>query len=527
MRFAVRRAWLALGLSVVLAASLLVPATSAQAPRTFVFAQSGDVSKLDPAVIEDGNSARVTEQIFETLVEFDGATTRVRPALAESWDVSPDGKTWTFSLRQGVTFHDGTPFDADAVKFNFDRWQYESNPYHRGGDFIYWADVAGFDQLIDRTEAVDTYTFRIFLKDSSGPFLLNLALFPFAIVSPTTIQSDIDNLFKNPVGTGPFKFVEWVPGDHVTMVANDSYWGGRPALDQAIVRFIPDNAARFLELQAGNIDVMEFPNPDDVRSAQAMSDLQVLLRPSLNIGYVDFNQFQAPFNDARVRNALAHAINRPNIVNALFAGTGVVAKEFLAPGMLGYNDAIADIDYDPALARQLLTEAGYPNGFSTDFWYMPVDRPYYPNPQAIAQAICSDWAAVGVRCDLKTKDWAAYRVDARANQLPVWMLGWTGDNGDPDNFLYFFFGNLSSPGKPNYNTWDNAYVRSLLLQAQRSVVDEQRDLFYKQVAVAVRSEMPKIPFAHTTPPLLAKTYVSGYVTNPTSTEFFKTVSVNR
>jgi peptide/nickel transport system substrate-binding protein len=272
---------------------------------------------------------------------------------------------------------------------------------------------------------------------------------------------------------------------------------------------------------------MEFPNPDDVKVAQSMPDLQVLFRPSLNVAYVDFNQFQKPFDDVRVRTALSEAINRQRIVDSLYGGTGIVAKEMLAPGMLGYNDDVQPIAYDPQHAKQLLSDAGLSSGFSTDFWYMPVDRPYYPNPQAIAQAICNDWSAVGVTCNLKTKDWTAYLDDARNHRFPTWMLGWTGDNGDPDNFLFFFFGIQPAKDKPNYNTWDNAQARDLLLKAQRSVNDDERDQLYKQVATIVRTELPKLPFAHTTPPLPAKTYVQGYVTNPTGTEFFKTVSLNK
>src|SRR5262245_24535647 len=404
MRIPLQRAALALAPALLLAGSLIAPATTAgaQAPKVFVFGQSGDAVKLDPALIEDGLSARATEQIFEGLVEFDGPTTRLRPALAESWDVSPDGKVWTFHLRQGVTFHDGTVFDANAVKANFDRWQSQTgDPFHKAAEFIYWNDVAGFNDLIDHTDVVDASTFAVTLKTASGPFLLNLALFPFAIVSPTALANNVADLSANPVGTGPFKFVEWARGDHITLAANDAYWGGRPRIDQAIIRVITDNAARFFELQAGNIDMMEFPNPDDVKVAQGMSDLQVLFRPSLNVAYVDFNQFQKPFDDVRVRQALSEAINRQGIVDALYGGTGVVAKEMLAPGMLGYNEDIQAIPYNPEHARQLLADAGLAGGFTTDFWYMPVDRPYYPNPQAIAQVVCNDWAAIGVKCNLK------------------------------------------------------------------------------------------------------------------------------
>jgi peptide/nickel transport system substrate-binding protein len=533
MRAFLRGAALGFTPALLLAATLLAPAMSvgAQSTRTFVFGQSGDAVKLDPALIEDGLSATVTTQIFEGLVGFDGATTRIKPALAESWETSPDGKVWTFHIRQGVTFQDGTPLDANAVKANFDRWQSQvGDPSHKSAEFIYWNDVVGFNDLVAQTDVVDTYTFQITNKDSSGPFLLNLALFPLAIVSPASLQmvgsGAIQDVTGAPVGTGPFKFVEWVRGDHITLAANDSYWGGRPQIDQAIIRVITDNAARFFELQAGNIDMMAFPNPDDVKVARGNPSLQVLLRPSLNVAYVDFNEYQQPFSDMRVRQALGEAINRQAIVDSLYGGTGITAREMLSPGMLGYNEDIQAIPYDPQHAKQLLADAGMANGFTTDFWYMPVDRPYYPNPQAIAQAICNDWAAVQVKCNLKTKDWTAYLDDARNHRLPTWMLGWTGDNGDPDNFLYFFFGVKPAKDVPNYNTWDNSQVRDLLLQAQHSVDDTQRAMLYQQVATVVRAELPKLPFAHTTPPLFAQSYVQGYVTNPTGTELFSTVTLD-
>jgi peptide/nickel transport system substrate-binding protein len=532
MRILMRGAVLGVAPALLLAAMLLAPALSvgAQATRTLVFGQSGDAVKLDPALIEDGLSARVTQQVYEGLVAFDGATTRIKPALAETWETSADGKTWTFHLRQGVTFQDGTPFDAAAVKANFDRWQSQiGDSSHKSAEFIYWNDVAGFNDLILHTDVVDTYTFSITNSDSSGPFLLNLALFPFAIVSPNSLQmvgsGAIPDVGSAPVGTGAFKFVEWVRGDHITLAANDSYWGGRPAIDQVIIRVINDNAARFFELQAGNVDIMEFPNPDDVKVAKATSGLQVLYRPSLNVAYIDFNEFMQPFSDPRVRQALAEGINRQAIVDSLYGGTGVVARQMLAPGMLGYNEDIQAIPYDPQHAKQLLADAGMPSGF-TDFWYMPVDRPYYPNPQAIAQVVCNDWKAIGVTCNLKSKGWTSYLDDARNHRFPTWMLGWTGDNGDPDNFLYFFFGVQPAKDKANYNTWDNAQARNLLLQAQHSVDDVQRDQLYKQVATIVRSEVPKLPFAHTTPPLFAQSYVQGYVTNPTGTELFNTVTVD-
>jgi peptide/nickel transport system substrate-binding protein len=418
-------------------------------------------------------------------------------------------------LRQGVTFQDGTLFDADAVKANFDRQQSQvGDPSHKAAEFIYWTEVVGFADLWDHIDVIDPYTVQVTLKAPNGSFLLDLALFPFGIVSPASLQmlssGAIPDISGAPVGTGPFKIVEWVRGDHVTLAANDSYWGGRPQLDEVIIRVINDNAARFFELQAGNIDMMEFPNPDDVKVAKVIPSLQVLYRPSLNVAFIDFNEFVQPFGDQRVRQALSEAVNRQAIVDSLYGGIGIVAREFLAPGMLGYKDDVQPIPYDPAHAKQLLADAGMPNGFTTDFWYMPVDRPYYPNPQAIAQAVCNDWAQVNVKCNLKIKDWTAYLDDARNHKLSAWMLGWTGNNGDPDNFLFYFFGAKPAQDVPNNNTWENAQVRDLLLQAQRSVDDATRDQLYKQVATIVRSETPKVPFAHTTPPLFAQSYVQGY-----------------
>ncbi|HEY7117484.1 MAG TPA: ABC transporter substrate-binding protein [Tepidisphaeraceae bacterium] len=495
---------------------------------TFVFGRGGDSVKLDPAVVTDGESFRVTDQIFDRLIGFDGSTTNIKPALAKNWDISPDGLTYTFHLRDGVTFHDGTPFDAAAVKWNFDRWGDEENPYRNASDtFEYYEDVAGFSDAIKSVDVVDPLTLQITLNAPQGPFLLNLALPAFGIASPTAMMADIQNAYKNPVGTGAFKFGEWVPGDHITLAKNAAYWGDTPLLDSAIVRTIPDNAARFLALRSGSIDMMEGANPDDVTTAGRDRNLQVLLRPSLNIAYINMNLRQAPFDKLQVRQAVAAAINRSAIVEALYAGIGKVAAQLIPPTMLGFNPDVKGPSYDPDRAKKLLADAGLPNGFTTDFWYMPLSRPYYPDPKSIAQAFAADLAKVGITANLKTEDWDTYLQDRNALKFPIWMLGWTGDNGDPDNFLYTFFGALNAPGKAVDNSWDNAQVRTLLLQAQNSSDVGERDAIYRQVNQIINDEVPRIPIAHTTPPLLARSYVRGYVTNPTATEPYMPVWLDK
>jgi len=494
---------------------------------TFVFGRGGDTVRLDPATVTDGESFRLTEQIFDNLVQFNGSSTDLKPALARSWDIAPDGMSYTFRLRPGVRFHDGTAFDASAVKWNFERWGNKQNQWNMeanagGASFEYYEDVAGFSDAIKSVDVADDLTVQVTLNAPQGPFMLNLALPAFGIMSPYSAGNGFDALSRNPVGTGAFRFVEWVPGDRIVLDRNISYWGDQPSVDRVVVRVIPDNAARFLALRSSAIDMMEGANPDDVANARRDRSLSVLLRPSMNIAYINMNLSQKPFDNVKVRQAIAASINRSAIVEALYAGIGKVASQLLPESLLGWNSELKGPQFDQNRAKQLLSEAGYPNGFSTDFWYMPVSRPYYPNPQAIAEAFASDLGKVGIKVTLKSEEWGTYLSDRNQLKFPIWMLGWTGDNGDPDNFLYTFFGN-----KRNDNSWDNAQVRTLLKQAQSSADTSERESLYKQVNQIIEQELPRIPIAHTTPPLLARAYVKGYLPHPTATEYYSNVWLDK
>lgn len=520
-----RRQSLGLGTAALLAAQLAnrIPVAFARGEGgTFVFGTAGDPVKLDPAVVTDGQSFKTCDQVFDTLIAFDGSTTELKPALARSWDVSADGLTYTMKLRQGVRFHDGTAFDAMAVKWNFDRWSDDKNPNHVGGDFEYYTDVAGWPDVIKSVDVVDDYTVKFSLKIPQGPFLLNMALPSFVIISPASFELDRENAFKNPVGTGPFKFVEWVPGDKVVLEKFANYWGEEASVDQVIIRTIPDNAARFLALKAGSIDMMDGVNTDDAVAARKDRSLSVLVRPPLNIAYLNFNQNEKPFNDVRVRQAVAYAINRPGIVEALYKGFGKVATQMIPDNLLGYNSELKGYSYNVEQAKKLLAEAGYPNGISTEFWYMPVSRPYFPNPKQFAEAFAADLGKAGIKVELKSKDWGAYLADARVPKFPIWMLGWTGDNGDTDNFLFTFFGSVGSG-----NTWKNDDARKLLAKAQASVDMIERDTLYQQVNAMIEKEVPRLPIAHTNVPLVARAYVKGYLPHPTGSEHYNMVWLDK
>jgi peptide/nickel transport system substrate-binding protein len=490
---------------------------------TFVFGAPGEPVKLDPAVVEDLESARLTEQIFDTLVMFAGPTTSLRPGLAADWAVSADGLSYFFNLRPGVTFHDGTPCDATAVKWNFDRWMDENNPWRGSGSFIYWSDVAGFNEVIRSVDAVDANTVQINLVEPQGTFLLNLALFAFGIASPAAVMADPDGFGLRPVGTGAFRFVDWLPGDRVVLERNPSYWGDVPTVERVVVRDIPDNGARFLALRSGAIDMMEGLNSEDLPAAQGDRNLQVIPRPPLNVGFINMHLGVQPLGDVRVRHAIASAINRQAIVDALYGGLGMVASQLIPPSVIGWNPDVQGPQYDPGRARQLLAEAGLGGGFAIDFWVMPVSRPYFPNPQAIAEAIVADLRQVGIRANLRREtDWATYLERRNRLEYPMWMLGWTGDTGDPDNFLYYFFGPSTRD-----DTWRNEAIQGLLRQAQRSPNMAEREEIYRRVNAAVDAELPRIPIAHATVPLVARSSVRGYIANPTATEYYNTITLAR
>jgi len=535
-----KKLWLGLGLMVI-AAMLLAscgPAPTA-APVTFVMGMAGDAVRLDPADYDDGQSAARAEQIFETLYEFDGATTNVRPALAESYTVTPDGKEWTFKLRKGVKFHDGTAFNADAVVWNFTRQWDPKHPFHTKEyatlEWEYWHDVIGWgfkdekDALMKDIVKVDDYTVKFVLSEPSGPFLLNIAIFSNGIASPASFEKNKTDAFKNPVGTGPFKFVEWVKDDHITLVKNPDYWGKpMPYIDKLVFRVIKDNSARYLALKAGDIHGMgEGANPDDAKAAASDPNLQVIARPPLNVGYVAFNQKVKPLDNKDVRMAIAYAINKKAIVDNLYAGNGILATQFLPPSMWGWNPDIKDVSGDPAKAKELLAKAGLEKGFTIDFWYMPVSRPYYPTPKSIAEAIAADLAKVGITANVKTEDWGQYKIDAREGKFAMWMLGWTGDNGDPDNFLFTFFGDspLGSGASTKCCGYASKELNDLLYKAVTTPDQKSRETMYKQAAVIIANDFPRIPIAHTSVPLLFSKKVSGYIANPLGTEFFKTVKL--
>lgn len=326
--------------------------SSAPSVTSLVFGRGGDSLTLDPALVLDGESAKVCDMIYDTLIQYRDDTTEISPGLAEAWDSSADGLTWTFYLRQGVQFHDGTPLDADAVVFSFTRPKAVLRDFHA--------------EFINQVIALDAYTVQIQLNASYAPFISTMAGTSFSIVSPAAVQHFGDSFGDDSaVGTGPFKFVQWEKGDRIVLEANEAHWAGQPPLDRFTFRSIPDNSLRLMELQEGNIHAMEFPNPEEIPLIETDPQLELAMQSSLNIGYLAMNFDKPPFDILKVRLAINHAINKTEIIDRLYQGTGIPAKNPIPPALWSYDETIEDYEYNPELAMQLLAEAGYPDGFET------------------------------------------------------------------------------------------------------------------------------------------------------------------
>lgn len=509
--------------------------------QTFVVGAPAEPVQLDPAVVVDSVSLGITRQLYDTLVRFEGATAAIAPGLAKRWEVSPDGRVFTFHLRPNVKFHDGTPLDAAAVVWNFERWRRSDHPQHAnqvkaGQSFEYWeSQFGGFDDaaVVSMVEAVDLRTVRITLRHPLAPLLANLAIPGFGIASPKAVERWGTEFGKHPVGSGAFRFVRWLPGQEVVLEANPDHWAGRPKVDRVVVRPVKDNARRLAALRAGEIHMMEGLNPDDVKAVAADPGLRLLLRPANNTGYVAFNYRVREFRERRVRLAFAHAINKQAIVDGLYGGTGLVAAQLQPPSLWGHDPGLRDYPYDPARARALLAEAGFPDGLREitwedgrreplALWYMPVSRPYFPNPREVAQAIAADLARAGIVVRLQTVDWAVYLDRVRLGRLPLYMLGWIGDNADPDNGLCYVF---CAPGAANQGFYANEALADLLRRARALPAQAERVRLYRRAERMLHEEAARLFITHNRTPLALSRRVTGFTPSPVGAEPYNLIQL--
>lgn len=488
-----------------LSAFLLALATTLGAgePKILRYARGGDAVRLDPADIDDGESAKVTHQLFDTLVRFKPGNFDLEPALAERWESDPQGLTWTFHLRAGVSFHDGTPFDAAAAKASLERLRDPARPY------------ATSFAMIASIEAPDPATLVIRLSRPYAPFLRNLAMFCAAVV-PLSASADRVAFARTPVGTGPFRFSAWLPNEKIVLEANPAYWGGRPRLDGIVFLPVPDNAKRLKLLESGGADVIDGISLHDAAAVERNPALRLhATSPGANLAYLAFNTQRKPFDDPRVRRALAMAIDREGLVKHLFSGRARLAQSVIPEGFLGHEDT-PWIVRDPARAKALLAEAGFPDGFETTLWVMPNPRPYLPEPRRIAQAVQANLAEIGVKARITSQDWGAYLAATHAGKHDLCFMGWTTDNGDPDNFAYVLLDpeNAVPGAASNLSFFKDDAVHALLLEAQGTPDEARRADAYRRFTARVREACPILPLATTDAMAAARAGVRGFALHP-------------
>jgi dipeptide transport system substrate-binding protein len=457
---------------------------------------------------------------------FKIGTTALEPGLATSWEASADGLTYTFHLRKGVKFHTTkyfTPtrdFNADDVLFTFDRQRKKDHPYHKisGGTYEYWGAMS-MDSLIKDITKTDDYTIILKMNTPDVTTLANLAM-DFGSIHSAEYADNMmkagtpDEFDQKPIGTGPFAFVSYQKDSSIRYVAHEKYWKGRAKIDKLVFSITPDASVRYAKLQAGEAHVIPYPNPADLAAMAKDTNINLMQAEGLNVGYLAFNTEKKPFDNVKVRQALNMAINKQAIMDAVFQGSGKIAKNPIPPTMWSYNDKVKDYEYDTAAAKKLLAEAGFPNGFETDIWAMPVQRPYNPNARRMAEIIQADWANIGVTAKIVTFEWGEYLKRSNNGEHQTVLLGWTGDNGDPDNFLAVLLGCDAAKAGANRARWCYKPFDDRLMEAKQTTDIKKRTKLYEEAQMIFKEQAPWVTIAHSIVYMPMAKNVVGYKIDP-------------
>lgn len=500
-----------------------VTSGSGGAPRsggTLTIAIDADPNGLDPESVLNNNAGFVMATIHDGLTAYKPGTTEVVPGLAEKWTISSDGTSYTFHLRQGVTFQDGSAFNADAVVAWLNRLLDKNDPN-------YYGKQTGIDSFVDFTfgtvksySKVDQYTVAVDLSSPSVEFLTSLAMVWSGVTSPTAVTKYGPGLMEHPVGTGPFSFVEWVRNDHITVKANPNYWGGKPHLDQIIFQTIPDQSTQLLRLQGGQLDVMNTVLPEQVTAIKHNSKLRLLTQPGLAALGVGLPTQTAPFDNKTFRQALNYATDKTSLNKYLFSGLAQTMRAPLPVVEWGTDQSLGGYPYDPERAKSMIKQAGVSTPFSFDMWVYDTTRGYNPaGGVKLGTALQADWQKVGINPKLQTLEWTSYLTKVRSVSYDgVGLEGWSGDNGDPDDFMTPLWSKSGIPST-NESHYSNPQVESLLTQAVGEVDKSKRQQLYYQAQKIVWDDAPWVWLNVVDQVQATTAQVHGLQLNPTEMYF--------
>ena len=497
-------------LAAMLMVALLAITPGQGLAQTVTYASGADPDSLDPANAESNPSEAVNRMIHENLVKFDAKLNLV-PGLAEKWEQAADGMSWTFFLRKGVKFHDGTPFNAEAAKYFFDRMIGPEKPSRAGL----------YAPLVDSTTVVDEYTVKVNMKAPFAFLLNNIAHSASGIVSPTAHKAMGKDIARKPVGTGPFKFVEWVHGDHLTLVPNDSYWGGKPKLEKIIVKTVKEESARVMMLQSGDAQLAVRLPSEDIPRLEKDAKIQLDATETLRVLYIGFNCAKKPFSDERVRQAFNLAMDRESIVKNIYQGRALVASNIVAPLTTGYFP-LAPYPSDTEKAKKLLADAGFPNGLKAKF-ISPQGR--YPKDFEMAQALQQQWKKAGIDVTLDTMEWAAYlaatRKPADQTDVEVFLLGWAPSSAEARWILYpLYHTDEWAPKGNNRLFYSNKQFDDYVDKLTKAAEKVDRDNNLKSAQELLYKEVPQIPILVTKETIGYNKKLKGVINSPLELTYF-------
>ncbi|MFZ3101192.1 MAG: ABC transporter substrate-binding protein [Desulfitobacteriaceae bacterium] len=484
------------------------------AEKVLIYALESDPLSFDPSEIEDQESAQVVINIFDTLVQYQAGSTEVETALATTWTTSFDGLEWTFKLRQGVKFHDGTLFNAQAVKSSFER---QFKDLEKSGALPYADFTLG---MVQNIKIIDNYTVTFKLKYPYAPFLRNLAM-PYSapIISAEAVKKYGKNFATHPVGTGPFIFESWEPGRRIVLKANPDYWDGKPKLDKVIFQIVKGENVRLNKLAQGTVDIVNGIAPGSSVDGLLKDEhkFRVWLSTGLNINYLGFRVDKKPFNDLKIREAVTRAIDREKLVKRLYKGQAIVAQGPLPSIVLGYKEDLKAYSYDPERAKQLLREAGYVDNLSFELLSYSEQRPYNEvGGDCLAEAIKDYLSKVGIKVKITSETWQEHKENLRLRKGDAFLYGWLGDNGDPDNFLYpLLHGSQISVSSLNYSNYNNPTYNALIVKAQAATESSERIRKYALAQKILVADAPWIFISHALNVVVTHQNVEGLCVSPT------------
>ncbi|HBR1485355.1 TPA: ABC transporter substrate-binding protein [Klebsiella quasipneumoniae subsp. similipneumoniae] len=521
-------------LALLLSALLPVSVAWAAGNDTLVYCSEASPESFNPQIASSGPSFVASSQVlYNRLVTFDPVKNTPIPSLATEWHVSEDGKTWTFTLRQGVKFNSNKffkptrDFNADDVLFSVLRQMDPQHPYHKvsQGNYEYFHDV-GLDKLIKSVKKVDDYHVQFVLNEPNAAFLADWGMDFASILSAEYGEAMLkkgtpENVDNWPVGTGPYALQQYKVDSQIRYIANPHYWEGEVPTKHLIFSITPNVETRLAKLQTNECQIIPAPSPVQFPVIKGNKDLALHAVEALNVGYLAFNTEKKPFNNVLVRQALNYATDKQAIVKAVFLDSGTVAKSPIPSTMLGYKKDLPDYDYDLQKAKALLKQAGLEQGAEVTLWSMPVQRPYNPNSKRIAEMIQNDWAKVGVKAKIVSYEWGEYLAGMRKGEHDSALYGWMSDNGDPDNFAGTLLSCDNIQTGSNAARWcDKSYdalVKKALLvsdpQARATLYEQAQEIFYQQA--------PWITLATGKTFYATRSNVSGYRVSMMGSDFSK------